>query len=208
MSFSIQKLVPLLCLWYLCFVKFSFAQEDGSPISILFVGNSLSYFNNLPELVRLEAQANGITLRTTTLAYPNYAIEDHWHDGKVQELIQSKRFTFVVIQQGPSSQIAGRTMLIDYGKKYKELCDKNNAALVYFMVWPSLQYFHTFDGVIKNYTDAAAINAAILCPVGVEWQKYINTTAQLDYYSSDGFHPSKKGSAATAKTIVKCLFPQ
>lgn len=179
---------------------------ENTDYNILFVGNSLTYTNNLPELVKQKASEKGISLGIKTIAKPNYAIVDHWAEGEVQQYIESKKFDFVIIQQGPSSQQEGRAMLIEGGKKYAELCVANNAKLCYFMVWPSLTYYHTFDGVIKNHEDAATINNAILCPVGLIWKDHFDDTNEFDFYGLDGFHPSLLGSQAAANVIVNTLF--
>jgi len=180
--------------------------KSKKEIAILFIGNSLTYTNNLPELVKKEAKKNGFNITTNMVAFPNYAIIDHWDDGKIQKLIITKKYDFVIIQQGPSSQQEGRKILIEYGTKLYKLSKENNAKLSYFMVWPSLKYYHTFDGVIKNYTDAAAINNAILIPVGKVWKDYFDKSNNFQYYGPDGFHPSITGSEISAKVIVETLF--
>lgn len=191
-----------------------FGQEDihsnntRTKFNMLFIGNSLTYTNKLPQLVKKNAKLKGIEINTKMLAFPNYSIEDHWVDGQVQKLISSKKYDFVIIQQGPSSQNEGRKTLIEYGKIYNGLCKLNNVKLCYFMVWPSLNYYHTFDDVIKNHQDAASINNAILLPVGRIWKDYIDSTKNNEYYGSDGFHPSKKGSQIAAEIIVESLFLQ
>ena len=181
---------------------------SNTDFNILFIGNSLTYSNNLPELVRSSAKQKGIIVETKMIAYPNYAIIDHWNDGQVHEEISTRKYNYIIIQQGPSSQPYGREILIEYGKKYSTLCKNNNAQLSYFMVWPSLTYYDTFDGVIKNHQDAASINDAILCPVGQVWKEYFDTTNKFDYYGPDGFHPSLKGSKVAADVIVEYLFQQ
>ncbi|WP_130735836.1 SGNH/GDSL hydrolase family protein [Flavobacterium sp. J27] len=174
--------------------------------NILFVGNSLTYTNDLPKLVKEEAKQKGIKVSVEMLAYPNYAIEDHWNEGKVQKRIASKNYDFVIIQQGPSSQSEGRNMLLASGKKYRDLCQLHGAQLCYFMVWPSINNYQTFDKVIQNYKDAATMNDAIILPVGEVWKSYIDSTNNLDYFSTDAFHPSLKGSKVAAQVIVKYLF--
>lgn len=186
-----------------------FSQQDlrqnNKKLNILFIGNSLTYTNNLPQLVKKYGKRKGIAMTTKMVAFANYAIEDHWRDGHVKKLVSSERYDFVILQQGPSSQSEGRKMLIDYGEKYEELCKLNGAKLGYFMVWPSLKYYHTFDDVIKNHEDAAALNNAIIFPVGQLWKEYIDATNNNEYYSSDGFHPSKKGSEMAAEVIIEYL---
>lgn len=179
--------------------------SSDTEFNILFIGNSLFYTNNLPELVKQIAKLKGIKINTKMIAFPNYAIADHWNKGQVQKLIASQSFEFVIIQQGPSSQDDGRKMLIEYGEKYGIICKKNGAKLCYFMVWPALNNYHTFEGVINNHKDATLINESILLPVGAVWKNYIDSTNSFDYYSSDGFHPSLKGSELAAKVIIEYL---
>ena len=44
---------------------------------ILFVGNSLTYSNNLPEILEDIAKESGIEIKTKSLCFANYAIADH-----------------------------------------------------------------------------------------------------------------------------------
>lgn len=70
--------------------------------NILFVGNSLTYSNDLNLLVKKAAKTKGIGIKTKMVALPNYALEDHLTDRKIQKLIKSENYDFVLIQQGPS----------------------------------------------------------------------------------------------------------
>lgn len=180
--------------------------DSDSVKTILFVGNSLTYTNNLPGLVTLLAKEKGVTVKTEMIAYPNYALEDHWNDGSLQTLLAEKQFDFVVVQQGPSSQNEGRMMLLDYGARIKALCEAHNTRLAFFMVWPAFSNLYTFDALIKNYTDAAAVTNSLLCPVGEVWKKHFMETADYSYYGPDLFHPSQKGSEVAAQIIYETLF--
>tara|TARA_E500000318_G_scaffold111329_2_gene129545 strand:+ start:1065 stop:1814 length:750 start_codon:yes stop_codon:yes gene_type:complete len=173
---------------------------------ILFVGNSLTYTNNLPKLVEEEAERKGVLVKTKSISKPNYAIVDHWADGEVQELIRSKKYNYVILQQGPSSQMDGYDMLVNDAAVYADLCSANNTKLTYFMVWPARYNYHTFQGVITNYTAGAQANNAILCPVGAVWKDYFDATQDFSYYGPDDFHPSLKGSKVAAEIIVETIF--
>jgi hypothetical protein len=201
--------MKLRSLLLLIFVTFSFCADSAgqSATKILFVGNSLTYTNDLPALVTALAKTKGHPVQTETLAYPNYALEDHWNDGQLQKMIAKEKYDFVIVQQGPSSQADGRAMLLDYGKRIKDLCDKNNSKLVFFMVWPAKANLHMMDGVIKNHTDAAIETNSILCPVGKVWKEHFAATGDYSYYGPDEFHPSLAGSQVAAKVIVESLFP-
>lgn len=180
---------------------------SAADFSILFIGNSLTYTNDLPELVKNRAEQIGLTIETRSLAYSNYAIIDHWEGTHVHTEIASRKYDFVIIQQGPSSQEYGRKILLEYGEKFKAECDHYGAKLAFYMVWPSRDFYHTFDGVIKNYTDAANMTNSILCPVGKVWKEHFDATEDFSYYGWDRFHPSLRGSEVAADVIVRTLFP-
>lgn len=184
----------------------SIGEFEAGDINLLFIGNSLTYYNDLPLLVKDEASLLGYDIGVKSYARGNYAIIDHWNDGEVQREIESGVFDYVIIQQGPSSQLLGREWLIEYGARYKALCEANETELAFYMVWPSLEYYDTFDGVIRNYSDAASINNSILCPVGRVWKDHFDATDDFSYYGGDGFHPSLKGSKVAAEVIVETLF--
>jgi lysophospholipase L1-like esterase len=175
-------------------------------IAILFIGNSLTYTNNLPALVAEQAKSKGVHVTPEVLAFPNYALEDHWNEGTLQKRIASKKYDYVVVQQGPSSQADGRAMLLDYGQRIKRLCDEHNVKLAFFMVWPARANSENFDGVIRNYSDAAQATGSLLCPVGKIWRAHFEATHDYSYYGPDGFHPSTKGSAVAAAVIIESLF--
>jgi hypothetical protein len=186
------------------------ASSDPSTVKkdtvLLFVGNSLTYTNDLPKLVLEIAKSKGSKIKVEMLALPDYALIDHLADGSLQKMIASKKYKYVIVQQGPSSQAEGKAMLLEAAAKIKSICDASGAQLAFFMVWPAYDNFYNFDGVIKNYSEAATLTNSILCPVGAVWKEYIDRTKDLSYYGPDLFHPSVKGSQVAAEVIYDSLF--
>lgn len=180
---------------------------EDNDYNILFIGNSLTYTNDMPDMIKVIGAEKGIDIGIKLVTKPNYAIVDHWAEGAAQNQIRRGIFDFVVMQQGPSSQPEGRDLLVEGGELYKPLCDEFEADLVFYMVWPSITYYHTFDGVIRSYEMAAESSDALLCPVGREWKSHFDATEDFSYYGPDGFHPSQKGSEVAAQVIFDSLFP-
>lgn len=177
--------------------------EQKRKIHLLFVGNSLTYTNNLPAMVA--ARMKPYQVIADVLAKPNYALEDHWQEGRLPLLMASNHYNFVIVQQGPSSQQDGREMLMTYGEKINVLCKQTGSRLAFFMVWPAYAQYTMFDGVIRNYSDAATATGSILCPVGKVWKQHFTATQDFSYYGSDLFHPSRKGSEVAADVIASEL---
>ena len=80
-------------------------EDDRLPAAdmrVLFIGNSLTYTNNLPSMVQTIAEATGYTMVFGIAAAPNVSLEDHWRNG-VEGTIRTVEADVVVMQQGPSS---------------------------------------------------------------------------------------------------------
>ncbi|HTG49937.1 MAG TPA: hypothetical protein VL915_05545, partial [Gemmatimonadales bacterium] len=77
--------------------------DDAPAGAILFVGNSLTYVNDLPNMVRRVADAAGGGLRVEMAAGPNLAVIDHTNGATdAMGKISGGRWDAVVLQQGPT----------------------------------------------------------------------------------------------------------
>ncbi|MCP4460586.1 MAG: SGNH/GDSL hydrolase family protein [Cytophagales bacterium] len=180
---------------------------SAQTTSILFLGNSLTYSNDLPSTVERIAGTYDIEIDARSICLANYGLEDHINDGQFQKLLTQNKFDYVIFQQGPSSQAYGRESLIEFGGKIASVSRAHGAEPVYLMVWTSLNYYHTFDDVILNHINAAKINEARVLPVGKFWKMHYDKEKDDQLYSFDLFHPSAKGSFLAAVVIFHSLFP-
>ena len=81
---------------------------DTDPtLRILFIGNSLTYANDLPGTVQRLGQSDHTrSVVVSSVAVGNASLEDHWNRGDAQRAIASARWDLVVLQQGPSAPCA------------------------------------------------------------------------------------------------------
>jgi len=175
--------------------------QSQKKVKILFLGNSLTYSNNVPELMKQIASSDSVELSYRSICFPNYALIDHWSDGNAQKEIQSGKYDFVIVQQGPSSQEEGRTYLVEWGLKFDSLCDKHHAKLVSYMVWPSKDRSQDFQGVYDSYKLLADSAKAIFSPAGQAWQLLWEENPEFKLYGDDNFHPNYRGSMLAALVL-------
>lgn len=185
-----------------CAVAQSFSQ---GTIKILYVGNSLTYYNDLPAMVEEIGKRQGITIESTRLLNPDYAIEDHLKEGKVILELQASHYNFVVAQQGPSARPESQANLLEFSQKLSVECKKNKTRMALYMVWPSKARSFDFESVIKSYTNAARRSSSILCPAGRAWLVAWSRDPALPLYDKDEFHPSITGSFLAALVIYGTL---
>ena len=85
-------------------VELNNIEADGlaDDSKILFIGNSLTYVNDLPAMLTAVAAQAGKTLTTAQVTEGGFALEDHFREGRAQAEI-AKGYQLVILQQGPSA---------------------------------------------------------------------------------------------------------
>ncbi len=174
-------------------------------LNVLFVGNSLTYSNDLPAILQKIGVSDNLNITYKTIAYPNYALEDHWVDGKVQQELKTSTYDIMLVQQGPSSQAEGRGLLLEYGLKLAALAKENNTRIASYMVWPPKSRMGDFDGVTKSYRLLADSAKGVFCPVGNAWLQLWKKYPDFALYDTDNFHPNYNGSLLAALVIYASI---
>jgi hypothetical protein len=168
---------------------------------VLFVGNSLTYVNDLPAAVTAIGLAAGDTFVTATLAFPDWGLQDHWEQGTAPEEIASDSWDFVVLQQGPSSLEASRIDIIGWAKLFGDLAHEHHVCPAMYMVWPSKSSISAFPAVHDHYKEAADSAHGLFLPAGDAWQIAWGKDTSFALYGPDNFHPSPLGTYLAALTI-------
>jgi hypothetical protein len=165
---------------------------------VLFIGNSLTYYNDLPAMVRVMADSAGTPLVTGMVAGGGMSLEDHWTQGDARAMVASRRWDVVVLQQGPSALPSSGANLLEYTVKWAAAIRAAGATPVVYMPWPESYRMSAFDSVSANYRAAAAAVDAELVPGADAWQAAWRRDPSLALYGDDGFHPSRLGTYVVA----------
>jgi hypothetical protein len=192
---------------------------------VLFIGNSYTQSNNLPNMVRQLALSMGDTLVTQMVAPGGFTFEGHstnsatltaidqgnWHHVVLQEQSQLPAFSPGQVAQQvlpyaaelvdrirTSSPCAEPVFLMTWGR---ENGDQQNCA-----VYPPVC---TYEGMQQrlweSYVLMAGQNAAHCAPAGSTWRSYREAHPVAALYT-DGSHPNVLGSYIAATTLYATLF--
>ena len=175
--------------------------QTGESVKILFIGNSFTYSNEMPQMLQGLAASQKHKIEVTMHAPGGYTLEKHWQEGKAAELIGSKKWDFVVLQDHSEAPLNNPQGLKEYAGKFHELIKKQGAKTVLFMTWPNQDKPSHQRRIMLAYEDAAKEFGATLAPVGIAWQKAVSSGKPLALYSADKKHPSEQGSYLAA-----CVF--
>jgi hypothetical protein len=182
------------------------APPDGA-LRILFIGNSLTYFNDLPGMVAaLAAGAGKPTPFCRSAVHGGYSLEDHWVQGDALRAIESGRWDFVVLQQGPSSEEDGRDVLRRFARRFAPSIRKSGATAALYMVWPGVTQPRSFGAVSDTYRIAARDVGGIFIPAGDAWRIALAKAPGIPLYLPDGFHPTPAGSYLAALVFAGTLY--
>lgn len=198
--FALFLLVPVAC--GTDPVKPEHRTPDAS-LSVLFIGNSLTYSNDLPGLLAALVDSAGAgPLEVYDVSRGNYGLQDHWITATTRNALDQGGWDLVVIQQGPSAT-EGRPSLLEYSGRFADEARKGGAELALYMVWPSLARFFDFDGVFDSYHTAAENENALFFPCGEAWRVAWEDHPDLALYGSDDFHPSRLGTYLAALVMFE-----
>lgn len=176
-----------------------------ADLRVVFLGNSLTYVNDVPGLVQAMADADGRSMAHVTIAAPNYSLEDHWNAG-VSAALRELGADVVVLQQGPSSLPDNQEHLRHWAGALAAVIREAGGAPALYMVWPSAARMPAFPDVWDSYLGAAEAVDGPFIPAGQTWVEAWELDPGLELYGLDGFHQNPTGALAAAMTIYAVLF--
>jgi hypothetical protein len=201
-----RQLLPLACAvgTSTCAGSAVFAPLPTGGHHVLFVGNSLTYANDLPATVAAIAASAGDTIYTAAAAEPNLALIDHVagaSDALAQ--IDRGRWEFVVLQQGPTPAGVCRDTLVLAAKLLAPRIRAAGATPALLMTWTDQFNQSWFDDVRISFQAAANAIDGVFLPGGEAWRAAWRVDPSLQLYGSDGYHPSPLGTFLTALEVYE-----
>jgi hypothetical protein len=181
-----------------------FVPDDGR-LDVLFIGNSLTYQNDLPGILKTLLLLGGRPEpHIESLATPNAGLEDHWVLDETHRAIAGRAWDVVILQQGPSAT-EGRPSLLEYSALFANEIRQAGGEPALYMVWPESDRPFDFDGVSESYRMAADEVDGLLFPVGEAWRAAWARDPSIQLYGPDGFHPSPAATYLAALVMFQGL---
>jgi hypothetical protein len=217
------KKVYVTVLVFMCFSVQVFSQNETKA---LFLGNSYTYYNQMPQMVSDIAESMGEELVTASNTPGGYTFEGHTTNLTSLALIEEGNWDFVILQEQsqipsfPVAQVANESL--PYAEALNDLIETYNpcSETVFYMTWgrengdagncefwpPICTYEGMDDLLAASYLTMADDNEAIVSPVGRVWRWIRENYPDLNLYASDGSHPSAEGSYAAAVSFYTVMF--
>ena len=192
----------------------------------LFLGNSYTYVNNLPQMITDMAASTGNVFIYDSNAPGGYTLQGHSSNATSLAKIAIGNWDYVVFQEQsqlpsfPISQV--QTDVFPFAKMLDSTINADNpcAETVFYMTWgrkngdasncaswPPVCTYAGMDSLLDlRYRMMADSNNAIVSPVGRVWNYVRQLYPSLELYQPDESHPSVAGTYVAACTFYTVMF--
>jgi hypothetical protein len=201
---------------------------SGTPeLHILFIGNSYTFTNDLPGMLRAVAASDNITpvdVETGEVARGGALLEQTFEDPQAQRALASRHWDYVVLQEGSlmtmRPDLAARALhgFTEWGTAIRAA----GATPVVLETWarqPGSPDYSNEIAATYHLTDAASMQAdidqvlggitstisGISVPAGDAWARCETASDAPGLYQPDGSHPSLAGTYLTALLLYHML---
>lgn len=219
-----MKYLETVRMWLAAVLMLIVAAAHGQT-NVLFIGNSYTSVNNLPQMTADVAASMGLTMTWSSNTPGGCTFSQHCTNQSMTLILQGG-WDFVVLQeqsQYPSfPQLQVEAEVFPYATQLVNAVNSANpdAEAMFYMTWgrkngdaDNAQYFPvlgTYEGMdsmlYERYMQMAADNDASVCPVGRVWRYLRENHRNIELYQSDGSHPSMAGTYAAACSFYVMFF--
>jgi hypothetical protein len=176
---------------------------EGSPV--LFIGNSHTFTNDVPGILQALADSGGESIAVLVVAGASLALIDHWNLGTASDVIRSRSWDYVVMQQGWTPAGVCQDTLRLAARNFETPIRAAGATPVLFQTWPSANLPAQYQGTIESYRLAARDVNGMLFPVAEAWRELSTRDPSVNLYL-DGLHANEAGAYLSALVMYARLF--
>lgn len=213
----------LLSIFLLTLLASVFAQTSKR---VLFLGNSYTSVNNLPQMITDLAASAGDNVEIDSNTPGGQTFQGHSTNSTSLQKIMLGNWDFVVLQEQsqrpsfPDSQV--EVEVFPYAHILDSLINVYNSCgeTMFYMTWgrkngdadncvswPPLCTYEGMDSLLNlRYMMMANNENAVVSPVGAVWKYLRQNHPLIELYQSDESHPSLAGSYAAACCFYTSIF--
>jgi hypothetical protein len=186
------------------------------PLRVLFIGNSYTYFNNLPRLLEQVSRSAGKPIETKMVVEGGATLQDQWGKGDALKVIREGPWDFVIMQDQSTlgafvvnghSEVADPEYFQRYARMFDQEIRKVGAKTIFYLTW-ARKGAPARDQAALNYayiSIAQELNGSV-APVGIVWQEIKREDPNLELYIKDNSHPTGVGSYAAACVLYSTIY--
>jgi hypothetical protein len=192
--------------------------QDASCSRVLFIGNSYTFVNDLPNTFAKLARSGGHKVEVGMSAQGGWTLKDHLQSPETLSLLNSARWNFVVLQeqsQIPSVQQFRNQEMVPAARQLVQKIKDIGATPVFFISWAHRNgwaengmttYESMQSQITAGYLEIARELNAPVASVGLAWSIAVKEHPELSLWQEDGSHPTGTGTYLAACVFYAVIF--
>ena len=199
--------------------------NENDTINILWIGNSYTFYNDLPTMTKEIAEDVGIIINNTTVLKGGQRLSGHLKNPVLHEQLTKGEWDYVVIQELSTTPAYSSKYVMEHIYPYASEIDSiahvysPDVKTLFYMTWGHKNgsqrqteyplddtYSLMQDRIINTYIDLAYELGGWCVPVGIAWKKVRTEFPEIELYNPDNTHPSLEGSYLAANTFFATLY--
>ena len=193
-------------------------------MKVLFIGNSYTYYNEMPKLLEAIANGNGESLETHQVTkggwyLHKYLDEQNKFQDKLMGLIRENHYDACFLQEQSMCPYLDYARFADGANRLMQLMKGVADEFILYQTWarkegsPSLEQHNLTaeefgEGIVLAYEKFGQEAGLRVSPVGRMFAAFRKINDETDLYNEDKSHPSYAGSCLAALQHYKTLFGQ
>lgn len=190
-------------------------------ISVLFIGNSYTYYNNLWDLFKMVADIQGDVVEVSHVTNGGWTLQQmgdiNDEFGKiVDKRLKEEKFDIVILQEQSTRPVIDKDIFFDSVTNLVNKINQNGAKVYLYETWGrkkgnivleqlKLTNKSMTEKLVESYSEIANKLNIKVCHVGTAFYN-INNNFDIELYDEDKTHPSYIGSLLAALVIYKTIF--
>ncbi len=185
------------------------------PLRVLFLGNSYTYYNALPDMVMQMANSMpGRRIETKSVTRGGATLADLWSLTNALEVLRAGSWDYVVLQDQSTlgtNYVDGKwninepAGLLRWARFWNTEIQRKNAKPLLYLTWARKVHPEFQSALNYAYAESARDINATIAPAGLAWRRVRESAPQIELFVADGSHPSPLGSYLTACVFVETL---
>jgi hypothetical protein len=182
--------------------------SSGTPLKVLFIGNSFTARNDLPGLIASLAAARNKSMEHRLISSGGASLRTHWNAGGALKSINEGGYDHVVLQEQSTLPIKNAKRMGENVRLFDAAIKEAGAKTILYMTWARQHAPETQQAITDAYAGIGRELAATVVPVGTAWQRFLSRYDHPALHDRDQSHPTAAGSYLAACVFLAVLFKE
>ena len=194
--------------------------NEADKLRVLFIGNSYTYFNNLPQMVAelSKSASKQKPIEAEMFTVGGATLKSLWESGKALDMLKRGKWDYVVLQEQSTlgfapmvnniPQINDPKTFHEYARQFDAEIKKAGAKTIFYLTWAKQNAPQTQATLTDAYLSIAKELNAIAAPAGIAWQTALKARPDFALHIEDKSHPNPAGSYLAACVFYATLYGQ